>query len=82
MRSVSNRVGGYSMQENDVVGYIIEYESGELSEEGFMDLFSHLIQTGQCWTLQGHYGRTAQSLIDNGYISKTGEILMYPSEAE
>ena len=54
---------------------IIEYESGELSPEHTLTLFAELVRTGYAWTLQGHYGRTAQGLIDEGYISKTGTIL-------
>lgn len=56
---------------------IIQYESGELSTEDTLELFGHLIQTGQAWTLQGHYGRTAASLIEAGYIDKQGNILRY-----
>lgn len=47
---------------------IIEYETGEATEEEFLSLFQYLVDTGQAWTLQGHYGRTAAALIDAGYI--------------
>ena len=57
------------------VGLIIAYETGDISEEGFLKLFSELIKTGQAWSLQGHYGRTAKALIEQEYISPTGEIL-------
>ena len=58
------------------INYIIEYESGELTDNATLDLFSYLIKTGQCWTLQGHYGRTAKNLIEGGYIDKKGNILI------
>lgn len=45
---------------------IIAYENGELSEEEVIELFQDLIDSGQTWTLQGHYGRTAAALIDAG----------------
>lgn len=59
----------------NLIGKIIAYESGELDDNGVIDLFAELIKNGMAWTLQGHYGRTAAALIDGGYLSKTGDIL-------
>ena len=36
--------------------------------------WAFLIKTGQCWSLQGWFGRNAQALIDNGTISRKGRI--------
>lgn len=60
----------------DTVGYIMDYEGGEISDKRTLELFSHLIRTGQAWTLQGSYGRAAKQLIDVGYINTDGEILI------
>lgn len=58
----------------DITGLIIEYEQGDLDTNGTLTLFSELIRSGQCWTLQGHYGRTARCIIDSGLISPQGII--------
>jgi len=50
----------------DLVDKIITYESGEMSDEKTIEFFQELIDTGQCWTLQGHYGRTARDFITAG----------------
>ena len=52
---------------------IIDYEMGMLDEVQCLELFAMLIKTGQVWQLQGHYGRTAQALIDNGILTADGE---------
>jgi hypothetical protein len=54
---------------------IIAFETGEIDDTEFLNLFSELIRTGQAWSLQGFYGRTAQQLIENQIISTEGEIL-------
>lgn len=59
----------------DELDMIMSYESGELSDKDTLILFSNLIKSGRAWQLQGSYGRVAKSLIDNGYISKSGKIL-------
>jgi hypothetical protein len=57
-----------------LVDKIIAFESGELNNEGILELFAELIKTGQAWSLQGCYGRTAQGLIDKGPIDSQGTI--------
>ena len=68
-------------QKTDYIGAIIEYEQGELSPDCTLDLFSELIKTGQAWKLQGHYGRTAEHLIQKGFITRDGQITKQGREA-
>ena len=56
------------------VNYIMDYEGGELDLDGVVSLFSHLIESGLAWSLQGSYGRQARAFIENGFISDTGEV--------
>jgi hypothetical protein len=50
------------------VDKIMAYEAGELDYDQMVDLFQELVTTGLAWQLQGHYGRTAQQLIEAGEI--------------
>jgi len=58
----------------DLTGAIIEYEGGELNAANTLYLFSELVKTGQAWSLQGHYGRTASALIQDNFLTSTGEL--------
>lgn len=54
---------------------IISYEMGEGDAVDTLNLFADLVRSGMVWGLQGHYGRTAQYLIDKGYLDVSGNIL-------
>jgi len=54
----------------DTVDKIMAYESGEMNETEIISFFQELLDSGLCWKLQGHYGRTAKNLLDNGLIHK------------
>ena len=57
------------------VDKIIAYESGDLSSNEILEFFGQLIKGKMLNTLQGSYQRTAQDLIERGYISAKGKIL-------
>ena len=63
MPAKRSEVEGY-----DEVGAIMAYEQGDLDEEGTIELFQRLVDSGLAFRLQGHYGRTAMALIQGGYI--------------
>lgn len=53
----------------DRVSFVMDYEAGELDEAEIIDGFQHLVDDGTAWQLQGHYGRTAQALINAGLVT-------------
>lgn len=59
---------------NKMIDKIMDYECGELDAFGTLQLFSALISDGSVWSLQGHYGRTASALIEDGWITKSGQV--------
>jgi hypothetical protein len=55
------------------INKLIAYEEGALDDQETIDFFQDGIGNGWVWELQGHYGRTAQSLIDLGFCTTKGE---------
>jgi len=53
----------------DLTTRIIEFETGEANDEQVIELFQYLVDTGLAWSLQGSYGRTAQALIEAGFVN-------------
>jgi hypothetical protein len=84
-RSVTEADGNATsgkVDRSNVTNYIMDYEGGDLDDQGTLELFSFLIKSGMAWTLQGHYGRTATALIDNGYLDEKGNILQGADDIE
>jgi hypothetical protein len=54
---------------SDILNRIMRYESGEMIDDNeVFALFQELVNTGLAWKLQGHYGRQAKALIEQGYV--------------
>ena len=70
------------MDKEKLTGYIIAYEENKLSFDKCLELHAYLIKTGMAYNLQGHYGRIANALIEQGYISKDGKITFYNKTIE
>ena len=51
-----------------LVDQLIAYEEGQMTEDEQIALFQHLIDTGTCWQLDGHYHRMGATLIEAGLI--------------
>jgi len=57
-----------------MVDKIIRYENGTMvNETEIIEFFQELIDTGMAWSLQGHYGRTAAFLIEEGACKHMSE---------
>jgi hypothetical protein len=58
----------------NITEQIISYECGELNDIEIIEFFSELIRTKRAWGFQGHYGRTANALIENNIIDQKGNV--------
>jgi len=58
------------MKKFDVVGAIMAYEEGSLDDEGVIELYQHLIDTGLINSLQGFYQRNAADLLKAGLVHR------------
>jgi len=63
-----------------LIDAIIAFESGSLDSDSTVRFFGALVESGDAWSLQGFYGRTARDLIDAGYIDEEGTVLRLPSD--
>ena len=58
----------------DACSVIEGFASFEPTHEDMLEAWALLIETGDCWSLQGFYGRQATNMIEQGLISKEGKI--------
>ena len=57
-----------SKESTDIVGKIVAFEQGELSNEEVYSLFQFLLDSGMIHSLQGSYQRMAEELLLAGMI--------------
>lgn len=62
-------------KKTELIDYIMDYEDGTLSDKDTLKMFSEMLKTKVVGSLQGHYNRTAASLIEDGWLDKQGNIL-------
>jgi len=58
----------------DACAIIEGFADFDPSQEQELEAWAYLIKTGDCWSLQGFYGREATRLIEEGLISKEGVV--------
>jgi len=66
------------MKRFNLTEQICKYEEGNLNQKQTFTLFQYLVNTGDAWKLQGHYGRVAERLIEMKLIKpakKTKKVL-------
>jgi hypothetical protein len=54
----------------DVIAGLLAYEQDDLDDAGTIQLFQYLIKSGLAWTLDAHYGRVANYLINLGVCAR------------
>lgn len=65
------------MDNKKYINLLLSYECGEhMDDDRFLELFSYIVKNDLIHSLQGHYGRVAQRLIDAGFLSENGDILV------
>ena len=57
-----------SKESTDIIGKIMAFEQGELSNEEVHSLFQFLLDSGMIHSLQGSYQRMAEDLLLAGVI--------------
>ena len=57
----------------DHLDFIMAYENGDLEDDEVVAGFQKMIDDNIVWQLQGHYGRTAESLISAGLCKDTNK---------
>lgn len=51
-----------------LVDQLIAYEEGQITGDEEIAFFEHLVETGTCWHLAGHYHSVGATLIAAGLI--------------
>ena len=58
----------------DACAIVEGFAESDPTNEELIEAWAYLIKTGDCWNLQGFYGREATYLIEQGFISREGEV--------
>jgi len=64
----SEREAAMAEKPYDIMGSIIAYERGELTDDETAKLVECLVDSGTVGVIQGHYRRTAEALVEGRFI--------------
>lgn len=73
MKSIINQRTNTNWDSYLATGIAEGFEEAE-SFDQTVEAWAYLIKTGLCWSLQGWFGRSAESIIEGGSITKDGHI--------
>lgn len=71
--SQANFTGVNTMDNFNAIGIAEGFIESD-SEEQYLQAWQHLVDTGLAWQLQGWFGRTAMTLINEGLIEQKEEV--------
>ena len=57
-----------------LVDQLIAYEESQITHDEEVAFFEHLVETGVCWQLSGHYQCVGATLIKAGLIKPPEQI--------
>ena len=66
-----NHTGGGEMDNFNAVGIAEGFIECD-DEEQFIEAWQYLVDNGMAWSLQGWFGRTANSMIEHGILTMRG----------
>ena len=66
-----NHTGGGEMDNFNAVGIAEGFIECD-DEAQFIEAWQYLVDTGMAWSLQGWFGRTANSMIEQGILTMRG----------
>ena len=68
--------------EKELAVKVQQFEAYTLTTDEILELFAELIRTGKAWKMIGIYPIIANGMIEDGWITKEGEITAFAWETD